>query len=235
MMGRSHALSAAVGWLAGCAALTSLGVSVDSTAIGAGMVVSTGFALLPDLDHPGSTVSRTLGPVTRGMSALTSFTSKAARTGSCGHCAGADSGHRGLTHTAAGAIIAGLLTTVARTPPSHQRPERKSGTGCCPASSADAGNAPSGSPPASAPSSSERSQRSRSPTRPSRPGGGSASPSPGAASRTASVTPSPTRRSRCGGRSISAAAAGRRSAPHAGCGSGPGPALRRSLSPSWLR
>lgn len=111
-MGRSHALSAAAGWLGGCAALTGLGADLSPTVIGAGAVVSAGFALLPDLDHAGSTVSRTLGPVTRGMSALTSFTSRSVRAGSCGHCA-ADNGHRGLTHTAAGAVTAGLLASVA--------------------------------------------------------------------------------------------------------------------------
>jgi membrane-bound metal-dependent hydrolase YbcI (DUF457 family) len=113
MMGRSHALSAAVGWLGGCAALTGGGVDVSLTAIGAGVIVSTGFALLPDLDHPGSTVSRTLGPLTRGLSTLTSATSRTARAASCRHCGDRDSGHRGLTHTAVGAVTAGMLATVA--------------------------------------------------------------------------------------------------------------------------
>lgn len=113
MMGRSHALSAAAGWLSGCAALTAAGAELPVVVVGAGTVVSTGFALLPDIDHSGSTVSRTLGPATRVLSALASHTSKAVRAGSCGHCAGADSGHRGLTHTAAGALVAGLVAMVA--------------------------------------------------------------------------------------------------------------------------
>lgn len=109
-MGRSHALSGAVGWLAGCAALDVVGLEVPGAVIAAGVVVSTGFALLPDLDHEGSTVSRTLGPVTGFLSGLTAGLSVTVRSSSCRHCGGHDDGgHRGLTHTAAGALVMGLL------------------------------------------------------------------------------------------------------------------------------
>ncbi|HEY6117659.1 MAG TPA: metal-dependent hydrolase [Candidatus Dormibacteraeota bacterium] len=112
MMGRSHALSGAVGWLAGCASLTAIEVAVPSTIIVAGAFVSAGFALLPDLDHEGSTVSRTLGPITGFLSGLTAASSVAVRASSCRHCASTtDGGHRGLTHTAAGALAMGLLVT----------------------------------------------------------------------------------------------------------------------------
>ncbi len=112
MMGKSHALSGAVGWLAGCATFTQLVHAPSPTAVWAGAAVSAGFALLPDLDHPGSTVSRALGPATRAASWVTSRASSVIRGKSCRHCAGkAGGGHRGLTHTAAGAAGVGCVVT----------------------------------------------------------------------------------------------------------------------------
>jgi membrane-bound metal-dependent hydrolase YbcI (DUF457 family) len=64
MMGRTHALT---GWCAGLAAAPLAGV-----ATGAPQVVfaaaTAGFALLPDLDHPGATASRFLGWFTGAIS-----------------------------------------------------------------------------------------------------------------------------------------------------------------------
>lgn len=113
MLGRSHVLSAGVGWLSGCAILESCGVAVPGVAIGAGALVSAGFGLLPDIDHPGSTVSRTLGPATRVVSTFVVWAAVTARAGSCTHCARrGGGGHRGLTHTTLGAFTVGLLVTV---------------------------------------------------------------------------------------------------------------------------
>ncbi len=112
MMGKSHALSGAVGWLAGCALLAQADHPPSSVVVWAGAAVSTGCALLPDLDHPGSTVARTLGPVTRLAASLTSATAAGVRRVSCRHCASDRSnGHRGLTHTAVGALGAGSVVS----------------------------------------------------------------------------------------------------------------------------
>lgn len=111
MLGRSHALSGAVGWLAGCAALAELGHRPAWSTVVVGAAVSTGFALAPDADHPGSTVARTLGPVTRLLSTGIAGAASALRRSSCAHCAAGPNrgGHRALTHTAAGALTAGLI------------------------------------------------------------------------------------------------------------------------------
>jgi hypothetical protein len=66
MMGRTHALT---GWCAG------LGVSqlVGATAIHQAVlfaVTTSGFALLPDLDHPHARASKLLGPFSRALSWL---------------------------------------------------------------------------------------------------------------------------------------------------------------------
>ncbi len=116
MMGRSHALSGLVTWLGGCAITAAAGASVADHVIATGAVVSAGFALLPDLDHPGSTVSRTLGPVTEALSGMVSRSAVMVRASSCRHCASRPfGGHRGLTHTAAGSAFTGLLVTACAT------------------------------------------------------------------------------------------------------------------------
>ncbi|GAA2798447.1 metal-dependent hydrolase [Saccharopolyspora taberi] len=65
-MGRSHALS---GWCAGLAVAGSLGQHHPAGKLVLA-TVTAGFALLPDLDHRGSTASRLLGPVTAAVSWL---------------------------------------------------------------------------------------------------------------------------------------------------------------------
>jgi membrane-bound metal-dependent hydrolase YbcI (DUF457 family) len=114
MLGKSHALSGAVGWLAGCALLAELGHHPSGVTTWVGAAVSTGMALLPDLDHPGSTVARTLGPATRLLSTGVAKVAAHARGLSCDHCLAAPDrgGHRGLTHTALGALFAGVLVAL---------------------------------------------------------------------------------------------------------------------------
>lgn len=89
MMGRTHALSGVVAALAvvGLAAPTTDGAHL------APLVAATaaGAALLPDLDHPSSTMSRMLGPVTGLVSRVLSTLS---------------GGHRQLTHSLLGLALA---------------------------------------------------------------------------------------------------------------------------------
>ncbi|TDC01692.1 hydrolase [Micromonospora fluostatini] len=123
MMGRSHALSGAVAWLAVCAGwreATDAGL-VDTApggvVVAAGAAVAAGYALLPDIDHPDSTIARSLGPVTRGLARVTAAGSAALRRIGCAHCERRpdQGGHRALTHTAlfaaaAGATVAALAS-----------------------------------------------------------------------------------------------------------------------------
>jgi membrane-bound metal-dependent hydrolase YbcI (DUF457 family) len=89
MMGRSHALSGALAF-----AGVSLVYPLSPAELVIGAAVTTGAALLPDIDHPQATVSNTFGPITRVFS-------WAIRT-----LAG---GHRVGTHSIAGIAALALL------------------------------------------------------------------------------------------------------------------------------
>jgi membrane-bound metal-dependent hydrolase YbcI (DUF457 family) len=89
MMGRTHAISGVV------AALAVVGFTAPGSeaAYLAPLVAATaaGAALLPDLDHPSSTVARTFGPITGLASRVVSALS---------------GGHRQLTHSVLGVVVA---------------------------------------------------------------------------------------------------------------------------------
>lgn len=110
MMGSSHALSGAVGWLGLCALAGPLtGFEPTVVMVAAGAAVGAGSAILPDVDHPSSTAARSLGPVTRAAARVVSYISDAVRDNTCGCCATTGThGHRTLTHTLVFAILAGL-------------------------------------------------------------------------------------------------------------------------------
>jgi len=93
MLGRDHALSGALVWLAAAPEVARLlGERTSPAEIAVGAATCAGFALLPDIDEPNSTVSRKLGPISRGVSHVT-------RT-----LAG---GHRQATHSLAFIALAG--------------------------------------------------------------------------------------------------------------------------------
>lgn len=113
MLARGHVVSAAASWLAGCA-LTDLAAPVPTGIVAAGTVVTAGFSLVPDIDHPGSTAARTLGPLSRGLAQLVEAGSGAARKRSCRCCAvDTTGGHRTLTHTGIGAVVTGAVVALA--------------------------------------------------------------------------------------------------------------------------
>lgn len=113
MLGKGHCLSAVATWLAGCAAVDAVH-PLGAGPVVAGTVIAAGFALVPDLDHPGSTVTRTLGPLTRLLSYGVASGSAAARKASCRCCVTDRSGcHRTATHTAAFAVALGMVAAVA--------------------------------------------------------------------------------------------------------------------------
>ncbi|MBB3053558.1 membrane-bound metal-dependent hydrolase YbcI (DUF457 family) [Prauserella isguenensis] len=104
MMGRTHALTGAAAGLA-AAPLAGLDTLAHAAVFA---VITAGWAIVPDLDHPSSSASRLLGPVTRLLSWLV-------RTGS-GLIYRATKGprdeqgvHRTVTHTGLFAVLVGVV------------------------------------------------------------------------------------------------------------------------------
>ncbi|WP_158886796.1 metal-dependent hydrolase [Amycolatopsis anabasis] len=109
-MGRTHALT---GWCAGLALAPVVGAGTVHQAV-AFAATTAGFALLPDLDHPGARASKLLGPITgalswllrrasAGLYAITKGPRDENRTGT----------HRHLSHTVLFAAGLGALATAA--------------------------------------------------------------------------------------------------------------------------
>jgi membrane-bound metal-dependent hydrolase YbcI (DUF457 family) len=93
MMGHSHAVSGALAWMAGAPAASAaldLGWGPGEYAVGA--LVCAGAAILPDLDHPSSTIARTFGPLSYAVSKLLNLIA---------------GGHRQATHSFLFAFLAG--------------------------------------------------------------------------------------------------------------------------------
>lgn len=87
MMGRSHAISGAMAWLA---TVPLLAPATEPASLAAGAVVCAGAALLPDLDHPNSTIAHSFGPLTQVVAGTTEVLS---------------GGHRHATHSIAFAAL----------------------------------------------------------------------------------------------------------------------------------
>lgn len=104
MMGRTHALTGAVAGLAVAplAGLDTLGHTAAFT------VVTAGWALVPDLDHPKSSATRLLGPVTRVLSLGLRTATGAFYRATKGPKDEAGE-HRTVTHCGLFAILVGLL------------------------------------------------------------------------------------------------------------------------------
>jgi membrane-bound metal-dependent hydrolase YbcI (DUF457 family) len=96
MMGRNHVLVGMAGWLVIAPPIASLfGTPLTAGEIAAGTLLCGGTALLPDVDHPNSTVAHTLGPITQGI---------------CSIVGSLSGGHRQKTHTL---VFAGLMGVAA--------------------------------------------------------------------------------------------------------------------------
>lgn len=106
MMGRTHA---ATGVLAGLLTAPLLGVD-DPAQIAVFAATTAGYALLPDLDHPGARASRLLGPASKAASHILRAASAALYTRTKGprdeDCTGT---HRHLSHTVLFALVLGGL------------------------------------------------------------------------------------------------------------------------------
>lgn len=111
--GPTHAMSGLVAWaavtsVAGTSALGQL--SPKTWVIGAAL--TSGAALLPDIDHPHSTVAATFGPISRAISTLISgFSGFLYRNTRTSRDSDREGTHRGFTHTIVFAVLAGLGTT----------------------------------------------------------------------------------------------------------------------------
>ncbi|NUR70114.1 MAG: metal-dependent hydrolase [Hamadaea sp.] len=105
-MGRSHALS---GWCAGLAMAPLLGLTSVAEVLPFA-AATAGYALVPDLDHPGASASRLLGPVTEFVSGVVRAFSGMLYTLTKGPRDEESTGkHRHATHTLAAAILLGVL------------------------------------------------------------------------------------------------------------------------------
>ncbi|MGH3589112.1 MAG: metal-dependent hydrolase [Pseudonocardia sp.] len=97
MMGRTHALTGAMVFGLAASAVESV-AHLTAGELLLGTAVCAGAAVLPDIDHPGSGISRTLGPLTQGFALLVAWTS---------------GGHRNGTHSLAGVAVFTLLAFAA--------------------------------------------------------------------------------------------------------------------------
>lgn len=95
-MGRNHVLVGMAGWLVAAPPIAAaFGTPLTAGEIAAGTLLCGGTALLPDIDHPNSTVAHTLGPITQGL---------------CSFVGAISGGHRQKTHTLVFAALMGVLT-----------------------------------------------------------------------------------------------------------------------------
>jgi hypothetical protein len=108
MMGRTHALT---GWCAGLGVAQLMGYTrIEHAMLFA--VTTSGFALLPDLDHPHARASKLLGPISRAVSWLLRNASAAVYAVTKGPRDERKRGtHRHLSHTLLFAIGLGMVAS----------------------------------------------------------------------------------------------------------------------------
>jgi membrane-bound metal-dependent hydrolase YbcI (DUF457 family) len=107
-------VSGAAGWLIACAALAAAGAPAGPPVVLVGTLVAAGAALLPDCDHPSSSVAFTFGPVSRWACRRIGRACAVlhARTRTPLDVRDLD-GHRTLTHTVLWALVTGLVAALA--------------------------------------------------------------------------------------------------------------------------
>jgi membrane-bound metal-dependent hydrolase YbcI (DUF457 family) len=106
MMGRSHALS---GWCAGLLVAPMIGLTSVAEMVPFA-AATAGYALVPDLDHPGAKASSLLGPVTRIVSgAVRAFSGLLYQVTKGPRDEDSTGKHRHATHTIAAAAGLGFL------------------------------------------------------------------------------------------------------------------------------
>lgn len=101
MMGPSHAVTGAAAWLLIAGSVPStLGLipDVDGPALGVGLIVAAGAALLPDIDHRNGTIAHSLPPISTVAARVTEKIS---------------GGHRKGTHSLLGLVVATVAAMAA--------------------------------------------------------------------------------------------------------------------------
>lgn len=110
MMGRGHAISGGALWLAGCAVASAAGQRPSLAVLTVGTAVCAGAALAPDVDHPNSTVARSVGPISRGVAWAIAQAGIVIHAHTRSRLDRPDlDGHRTITHTALWALLSGLV------------------------------------------------------------------------------------------------------------------------------
>lgn len=117
MMGKTHCASGVAAWLIGCVAVDAIGWHPSTTAVIAGATAAGISAYLPDVDAPHSKASLMLSPSyhLRGLLRRDRRLRWIGRSPShplIGTLVNAAFGHRGWTHTAIAALLAGLVPGV---------------------------------------------------------------------------------------------------------------------------
>lgn len=114
MMALGHSLTGAAAGLTAAMVADTTGLPISTPGAFLAASICAGAALLPDIDHPGATVSRAFGPLTGALSLSLHKTSErvyhATRTV---HDEDRDGGHRGLTHSWPFALAVGAVVMLA--------------------------------------------------------------------------------------------------------------------------
>lgn len=116
MMAKGHALMGAVIWMGGCAVAAQFrdGNLPSLALVAIGTPVCAGWAIVPDIDHPNSTISRSMGPISQGVAALTAGGSRLIHEATRTRWDRIDrDGHRTVTHTLLAAVMFGLVVGLA--------------------------------------------------------------------------------------------------------------------------
>lgn len=116
MMGRDHALSGALVGSAVATVAMITGYPITPLSAATLIVITAGFALWPDIDHPSATAARAFGPLSAGLAFLLNGAGEMifALTASSKDKPRKD-GHRTITHTLAFALISGIAATIIAT------------------------------------------------------------------------------------------------------------------------
>jgi membrane-bound metal-dependent hydrolase YbcI (DUF457 family) len=111
-MGATHAITGVLAWSGVAVISHQLGYPMQSTDLLVGNILCAGAAMLPDIDHPGSTVARAYRPFSLVASRLVRCASRQlyARTRWAAD-EQRDGSHRGITHTILGATLFGGIAS----------------------------------------------------------------------------------------------------------------------------
>lgn len=114
MMAPGHSLSGAAAGLGAATLANACGIPVSTTGAFLASALCAGAALLPDIDHPSATVSKSFGPLTLAAShAMHELSARVYEDTCLPLDEDRDGGHRGLTHTWPFAVtVGGLIAAI---------------------------------------------------------------------------------------------------------------------------